>query len=227
MHPRVLRELPDIVAKPLSMKFENMTAHEVPSDIFKKGSKEDPEKYGPISLNSVPGTNMEQILLEAARGHAEDKEDIGGGIECTLSKFADNTKLSGVVDKLKGQDAIQRNLDRLEKQAHENLMGFNKTKCKVLHLGQENPWYQHRVGDEQIEKREEKHLGALVDERLGMAQQYAFAAQKAKCVLGYIQSNVASRAREGILPLCSGEIPPAVLHPALESQHRKDMDLLE
>ena len=56
----------------------------------------------------------------------------------------------------------------------------------------------------------------LVDEKLNMTRQRALAAQNANRTLGCIPSSMGSRAREGILPLCSGGSPPGVLHPALE-----------
>ena len=124
-----------------------------------------------------------------------------------------------------------RDLDKLEKWVCVNLMMFNKAKCKVLHLGQSNPRYQYRLGDEGIENSSpaKKDLGVLMDEKLDMSQQCVLAAQKASHILGCMKRSMASRSREGILPICSAlGRPHCESCPQLWSPwHRTDMDLLE
>ncbi|PKU32029.1 rna-directed dna polymerase from mobile element jockey-like [Limosa lapponica baueri] len=151
-------------------------------------------KWKPVTSGVPQGLVLGPVLFNIFVGDMD-----------TLSKLADDTKLCGTVETLEGRDAIQRDLDRLER-------------------------HKYRLGGEWIDSGPaEKDLGVLIDEKLNMSKQCVLAAQKANRILGCIKRSVASRSREVILPLYS-----AVERPHLEDciqlwspQHRKDMDLLE
>jgi len=110
--------------------------------------------------------------------------DLDEGIKSTLSKFADDTKLGGMADTLEGSATIQQDLDRLESCAGKNLMTFNKSKCRVLHLGRNKSIHQYIFGDDLLETSSTENLSVLVDNRLAMSQQCAIMAKKSNGILG-------------------------------------------
>ncbi|KFV66168.1 RNA-directed DNA polymerase from mobile element jockey, partial [Dryobates pubescens] len=78
IHPRVLRELADELAKLIFQ--QSWLSGEVPDDwklanvmpIHKKGQKDDPGNYRPVSLTTVPEKILEQVILSAITRHLQD-----------------------------------------------------------------------------------------------------------------------------------------------------------
>jgi len=91
-----------------------------------------------VFWGSVTGPILFNILIN----------DVDKGIKCSLSMFADCTKLGRRLNLLEGGQALRRDLDRLDIWAKTNSMRFNKPKCRVLPLGHNNPMQCYRLGEE-------------------------------------------------------------------------------
>ncbi|GAB0209844.1 mitochondrial enolase superfamily member 1 [Grus japonensis] len=145
MHPRGLRELADVVARPLSIIFErSWRAGEVPEDwrkanvtpVFEKGNKEDPGNYRPVSLTSIPGKVMEQLILGVINKHVEEKEAIGSGQHgftkgnsCLTHLIAFDDGMTGWVDEGRAVDIVYLDFSKDFDTLSHNILTGKLRKC--------------------------------------------------------------------------------------------------
>jgi len=113
-----------------------------------------------------------------------------------LIKFADDTKglqeISGEEDRVK----LQQTLDKLVEWAREWGMQFNIAKCKIMHVGNNNPGYKYKMeGQELVEVDEEKDIGVTVSSTLKPAKHCQKAAGMARSVLQQLSKNFHFRDR--------------------------------
>jgi len=84
-----------------------------------------------VSSGAPQGSALEPVLFNIFFHSLED------GTECTLSMFADDTKLEGMTDAPGARTACQGNLDRLQNWSKQNIMKPNKSETQSPSSGEE------------------------------------------------------------------------------------------
>ncbi|GAB0181371.1 mitochondrial enolase superfamily member 1 [Grus japonensis] len=128
IHPRVLRELAEVLTKPLStISHQSWLTREVPVDwrlanvtpIYKKGQKEDLGNYRSVSLTPVLGKVMEQIILSVIMWHIQDNHVIRPsqhgfrkGRCCLTNLISFYDKVTCLVDEGKAVDVVYQEFSK-------------------------------------------------------------------------------------------------------------------
>ena len=149
--------------------------------------------------------------------------DLPLGIISPLSLFADDSKIFTriVSDKkkrkktqidIKGNEVLQRDLDNIKEWADKWKMEFNVDKCKVMHIGQNNPGHTYTMGGvDLIVTAEERDLGVLVDNKLEFDKHIKEIVNKANRMVGLIRIGFACLDEEIFMNLY-----PVLVRPLLE-----------
>ncbi|CAM5109632.1 unnamed protein product [Eretmochelys imbricata] len=155
--------------------------------------------------------------------------DLEKGVNSEVAKFADDTKLLKILKTKADCEELQKDLTKLSDWATKWQMKFNVDKCKVMHIGKNNPNYTYNMmGANLPMTNQERDLGVIVDSSLKTSTQCAAAVKKANMMLGIIKKVIENKMENILLPLYKSMVRP---HPEyciqMWSHLKKDILALE
>ena len=160
-----------------------------------------------------------------------DLDEAAGDLITVLSKFADDTKAGQVLSVDNNSSSkLQTCLDNFCKWSLDWGMEFNTAKCKIMHVGNNNPGHDYYMfGQKLSTSTEEKDVGVLVHNSLKPAKQCSQAANKAKFVLSQISRAFHYRDKHTFLNLYKRYVRPHLEYctPAWSPWSQQDIDTLE
>ena len=156
-----------------------------------------------------------------------------------LSLFADDSKLFSriITNKKKlnspyidGGTLLQEDLNKVVEWAKIWKMEFNVDKCKIMHLGHNNPRRSYNMGNKSlVTTEEEKDLGVIIDRKLDFGKHIRTVVAKANSVLGMIRVSFACMNKTMFLNLYLALVRPLLEYcvQVWSPYKRKHIKLLE
>ena len=155
---------------------------------------------------------------------------------CTVPTkiYADDTKAFSEIRSEEDRDKLQFSIDQMFQWTQEWQLLFNQAKCKILHIGDNNPNYKYFIGEgaNRIELETsaiEKDLGVLVDNELNFESHIDYVIKKASSKKAQILRNFSYRSKKVLVPLFKTLVRPILeyANSVWVSSYRNQINLLE
>ena len=141
-----------------------------------------------VPQGSVLGPPLFTIFID-------DVDDYAQVIDLLL-KFADDTKGLQEINGEEDRNKLQLTLDRMVEWAEDWGMKFNVDKCKIMHVGRNNPEYEYYMAGKKLQTvEEEKDIGVLIHNSLKPSKHCKKVADTASAVLRQLTKNFHFRDR--------------------------------
>ena len=135
--------------------------------------------------------------------------DTSAGNVDIIGKFADDTKMGQIMRTDNDKDILQDSLNKLVNWANDWGMIFNVSKCKIMHIGRNNPEHIYSMGGVQLASvDEEKDVGVKVHKSLKPKSHCTSSAAKARSVLGQLGKTFHYRDRNTFMRLYKTYVRP-------------------
>jgi ribonuclease P/MRP protein subunit RPP40 len=139
--------------------------------------------------------------------------DMPNVVDCNIKIFADDTKLYKHIANISDSDDLQKNILNLNTWSDNWLLQFNSQKCKIMHIGKDNPNYKYQIKDGTIlcdlsSTTCEKDLGVHIDPELKFQEHIDIQSKKAKALCGMLMRTLTNKTKDIMVPLFKALVRP-------------------
>ena len=160
--------------------------------------------------------------------------DLPSVVLSLIKLFADDTKAYKSILSLKDNLDLQKSINNMVDWSKVWLLGFNGTKCKVLHVGRNNPHYKYTIEENGIiidlkVTVCEKDIGVYIDPFLTFDDHISTIVKLTRFLSGLIIRTITFKSRDIMVPLFKTIIRPLLENaaPVWQPYMRKHINLIE
>ena len=160
--------------------------------------------------------------------------DLPNVCSVTTKIYADDTKAYTSIQSDEDHTRLQHSIDAMYNWTQTWQLHFNSSKCKILHVGENNPKHKYFIGNgdlrHEIETTSlEKDLGVFVDSDLNFESHIEYIVKRASSKKATILRNFSYRSKNVLIPLYKALVRPILeyANTVWDSSYKGQIKLIE